>query len=97
MNYFRKRAISPASSKTTTIQDFGDDEIYDVESVPVENDFEACSMKTYDADINEKLNQLENLAKVVFEKGTEAEVREVIKELQYYVGNEVASSEIRIN
>ncbi|CAG5077305.1 Oidioi.mRNA.OKI2018_I69.PAR.g8678.t1.cds [Oikopleura dioica] len=91
----RKRAISPASSKTTTIQDIDDDEIYDVESVPVENDFEACSMKTYDADINEKLHQLENLAKVVFEKGTEAEVREVIKELQYYVGNEVATSEIR--
>ena len=83
-----KRAISPASSKTMTICDFSES------NFPETNDFEAASTKTYEASIDEKLNQLEQLAKVVFEKGTEEEVREVIRELQFYVGNEVATPNI---
>ena len=83
-----KRTISPASSKTMTIGDFSES------NFPEADDFEAASTKTYEASIDEKLNQLEQLAKVVFEKGTEAEVREVIRELQFYVGNEVATPNI---
>ncbi|CBY12945.1 unnamed protein product [Oikopleura dioica] len=86
-----KRAISPASSKTMTISDF---DVNSESNFPEPIDFEAASTKTYDASIDEKLNQLEQLAKVVFEKGTEAEVREVIRELQFYVGNEVATANI---
>ena len=74
-----------------TISDF---DVNSESNFPEPIDFEAASTKTYDASIDEKLNQLEQLAKVVFEKGTEAEVREVIRELQFYVGNEVATANI---